>query len=181
MLEDRVLIWKLKRGRETALVQVYEKYKRLLLKIASSMLQNVATAEDVVQDVFVALAESVERLSLTGSLKGYLIRSVMNRARNVIRDGAIRRTQGYGDERLLAPLSERPDRWLILQERHHRLFRALERLPRDQRDVVTLHLLAELSFKEIASLQRQSINTVQSRYRYGLDKLRSFLCREADV
>jgi RNA polymerase sigma factor (sigma-70 family) len=181
MLEDRILIWMLKRGRETALVQVYEKYKRLLLKIASGMLRNAATAEDVVQDVFVALAESVERLSLTGSLKGYLIRSVMNRARNVIRDGAIRRTQGYGDEQLPTPSMERPDRWLILQERHHQLFRALERLPRDQRDAVSLHLLAELSFKEIASLQQQSINTVQSRYRYGLEKLRSSLCREADV
>jgi len=51
----------------------------------------------------------------------------------------------------------------------------LARLPYDQREVIVLHLHHGTRFSEIAEAQHVSINTVQSRYRYGMDKLRSML------
>ncbi len=51
----------------------------------------------------------------------------------------------------------------------------LARLSYEQREVIVLHLHHELRFREIAKALGISINTVQSRYRYGLDKLRSIL------
>ena len=53
--------------------------------------------------------------------------------------------------------------------------RALEQLPYEQREVVTLRMEADMTFRQIAALQQASINTVQGRYRYGLAKLRSLL------
>ena len=52
---------------------------------------------------------------------------------------------------------------------------ALDELPYQQREVIILHLHSGLKFKEIANFQQVSVNTIQSRYRYGLNKLRSVL------
>jgi RNA polymerase sigma-70 factor (ECF subfamily) len=52
---------------------------------------------------------------------------------------------------------------------------ALARVPEDQREVVILKLFEGLTFREIASVCDESIPTVASRYRYGVDKLRGLL------
>ena len=58
-------------------------------------------------------------------------------------------------------------------EEADKLRTALAELPYEQREVIVLHLHGDLTFAEVARQQDVSINTVQSRYRYGLDKLRS--------
>jgi RNA polymerase sigma factor (sigma-70 family) len=58
---------------------------------------------------------------------------------------------------------------------------ALAQLPQEQRQVVVLHVLGPLRFREIARQTSVSINTVQSRYRYGLAKLQSLLNGEVDL
>jgi RNA polymerase sigma-70 factor (ECF subfamily) len=55
------------------------------------------------------------------------------------------------------------------------LGRALKRLPDEQCEIIVLHLQGGLTFKAIAGALGLSINTVQSRYRYGLEKLRDLL------
>jgi len=74
--------------------------------------------------------------------------------------------------------SKRPEQWIIDNEQLRQLNEALTQLPQQQREVIILHLQGEMKFKAIAELQGVSINTVQSRYRYGLDKLRSILDSE---
>ena len=71
--------------------------------------------------------------------------------------------------------SQRPDRWIIQNEKLNNLNNALAELPYTQREVIILHVHGGLKFKAIAKSQSVSINTVQSRYRYGIDKLRSLL------
>lgn len=51
----------------------------------------------------------------------------------------------------------------------------MAQLPYEQREVVMLHLHGGMMFKQIAKSQHVSINTIQSRYRYALDKLRRLL------
>jgi RNA polymerase sigma-70 factor (ECF subfamily) len=178
MLEDRLLIWRLKRGHEPALVRVYTKYKNLLLKLACGLVRDTGAAEDLVQDVFVSLAESADRLRVNGSLKGYLIQSVLNRARNLHRAESVRQSGAAGTLERAASEETRPERWVLHHEQLQHLHRALEQLPLEQREVVTLHLRAELTFREIARVQGVSSNTVQSRYRYGLEKLRALMNSE---
>jgi len=52
---------------------------------------------------------------------------------------------------------------------------ALAAIPYEQKEVVVLHIRGQMKFRAIAELQGVSIKTVQSRYRYGLDKLRVML------
>jgi len=54
----------------------------------------------------------------------------------------------------------------------------LAQLPYEQREAISMHLQGGMKFKEIAKSQDVSIGTIQSRYRYGLDKLRSILDSE---
>ena len=63
----------------------------------------------------------------------------------------------------------------VESEQSGRLDQLLACLPYEQREVVILHLHQEMSFREIARAMDVSINTVQSRYRYGLNKLRVIL------
>ncbi len=57
---------------------------------------------------------------------------------------------------------------------------ALSQIPDEQREALLLHLYIGMRFKAIAKLKNESINTIQGRYRYGLDKLRSLLNSEAE-
>ena len=79
-----------------------------------------------------------------------------------------------------APELDRPDLSLIFGEELRLLARAFAQLPYQQREVLFLHLYSGLRFKAIAELQAESINTVQGRYRYGLDKLRALLNSEVE-
>ena len=71
--------------------------------------------------------------------------------------------------------SDGPLDWAVSQEEAEQVQILLGRLPYEQREIIVLHLHQEMRFREIAEALGVSINTVQSRYRYGLEKLRSIL------
>jgi RNA polymerase sigma-70 factor (ECF subfamily) len=179
MLEDRLLIWKFNRGNAEAVRRIYEKYKNDLVTLAAALLHNVGAAEDAVHDVFVSFLDSAGNFRLTGSLKGYLATCVANNARNRIRAGQRHENIGLDEAGPITSNIDAPDCAAIFGEELRRLGWALGRLPYEQREVLLLRLHSGLKFKAIAESQGVSINTVQGRYRYGLDKLRSLLNSEA--
>ena len=178
MLEDKLLAWRFKRGNREAFCRIYDKYRDDLLRLAVSLLNEAGTAEDVVHDVFTSFIRGGREFELTGSLKGYLATCVANRARNVNR--AHRRQQNVGLDKAgpMASKCERPDQWITCSEEFQQLSNALAQLPYNQRETITLHLQAGMKFREIAEFQDVPLNTVQSRYRCGLEKLRALLNSE---
>jgi RNA polymerase sigma factor (sigma-70 family) len=175
MIEDKLLILRLRRGGPEALRQVYDRYKVALLRLAVVLVGNAHTAEDIVHDVFVRFAQSADRLGLTGSLRSYLTTSVVNGVRNHVRD-----SRRHGETTLdhaeshLSPEAE-PPQWAILSEELASLSEALKQLPYEQREVVCCHIQAGMSLRQIATLQKVPLNTAKGRYRYGLEKLRVLL------
>lgn len=173
MLQDKLLVWKLRHGERDALRQIYQKYKTDLLALATALLNERVTAEDVVHDVFVSFAEFAAKIQLRTNLKGYLLTSVANRVRNL---QLRRRNAPRLNELIVAGIaSNGPDRLVMSAEESRQISNAIRKLPYEQREVITLHLLGGLKFATIAKSEGVSINTVQSRYRYGLSKLRSIL------
>ncbi len=73
-----------------------------------------------------------------------------------------------------------PERMAISAEQSQRIEMALSELPYQQQEVIILHFQSGMRFKAIAESRGVSINTIQSRYRYGLDKLRSLLNSEVE-
>ncbi len=175
MLEDKLLIWKFNRGNRNVLRGIYEKYKDDLVTLAAALLNDVTSAEDVVHDVFVSFIKSSPRFRLTGSLKGYLATCVANNARNKNKASQRRNNIALDDASPAAADSNRPEFRAIFGEELHQLSWALGQLPYEQREVLILHTYSGMKFKAIARQQSVSINTVQGRYRYALDKLRSML------
>jgi len=175
VMEDKLLIWKLKRGNREALRRIYDKYHGDLLKIAVVLTGRVDAAEDIVQDVFIKFAERVGRLTLSGSLRNYLVTSTINGVRNLRRDRQRHRTLSLDGADLLSSGQKMPDQWAVMSEQLENLSDAMASLPYEQREVVALRMEADMTLRKIAELQGTSISTVQARYRYGIDKLRSLL------
>ena len=175
MLEDKVLIWKFKSGSSDALCRIYEKYKKDLLRLATILLNNVNDAEDIVHDVFLSFAQSAETLTLSGNLRSYLLTCVANRARNKNWANQHRQTIRLDEAEPIIAHSKTPEQWMIQTEELRRWSDMMSQLPYEQREVVILHLRADMKFRQIAQSQGVSVDTVKGRYRYGLNKLRSIL------
>jgi RNA polymerase sigma-70 factor (ECF subfamily) len=174
MLEDKVLVFRFNRGSREALRKIYEKYKEDLLGLAVALLNDISLAEDVVHDVFVSFAQSVGTFNLTGSLKSYLSTCVANRARDRNRKKCqLDSTLDVADE--ISSDAVSPEQSAMCNDKSQQLINLLSKLPYDQCEIIVLHLHHGLKFRQIAKLQSVSINTIQSRYRYGLDKLGSML------
>lgn len=175
MIKDMVLIWKFRSGDSAALARIYEDHRKGLLRIAAGLLSQTSVAEDIVHDVFVQLAEAPEKLRPRGNLRSFLVTCVVNRVRNANKAMRQRRTGAIEMACELVADRPAPERWIIESERLIRLNDALTQLPYEQRETVVLRLQGGLKFRDIAASQGVSINTVMSRYRYGLDRLRSLL------
>ena len=175
MLEDKLLVWKFKCGNKDAFCRIYEKYRDDLLRLAISLLNETSAAEDVVHDVFTTFIHNVENFRLTGSLKGYLSTCVANKARNINRKQSARQNIASDSIKTIAKKSENPSQWILCSEDLKLLANALAQLPDNQKETITLRLQSKMKFREIAKFHNVSIKTAQSRYRIGLDKLRSLL------
>jgi len=175
MLEDRYLVWRLRRGDPQALCRIYSRYETDLLTLAASLLGRKDLAGDVLQDVFVRFIESIDRFELTGSLKGYLATCIVNRARDYLRKDRRRVGEPLETAHGTASGQHGPLDAIIAGERRQLVRAALAELPGEQREVVLLHLQTGLRFREIAAAQGIPAKTVESRYRYGLNRLKSML------
>lgn len=175
MMEDRLLLESVKSGQKDALRTIYERYEGTLLALAGNLLDDPATAEDVLQDVLVSFVQSVHRVKIRSSLKGYLAMAVVNRTRDYYRRRPRQQVVSIDAARGMAADGEGPVQMVQRSEQAQRARAALTELPYEQREAITLRLHADMKFREIAKIQNVSVKTALSRYRYGLDKLRSML------
>jgi RNA polymerase sigma-70 factor (ECF subfamily) len=177
MIEDERLKRKFKSGSAGALQRIYEKYRDYLLTLAMALVNDAGLAEDIVQDVFVAFAQSNGTFKLCGSLKSYLATCTLNRCRDQMR-ARKRRPLSLDEDKPIQSGFAPPDKRMIADERSRQVAGAMAQLPYEQREVIALHLNASMKLRQIAGLQNVSVSTVKGRYRYGLQKLRATLNRK---
>lgn len=174
MLNEKQLLCRARQGCRDSVRQIYELYSDQMLTLANALLNDIAQAEDVVHDVFVSFAQSLDDFKLKKSLKGYFITCTHNLARDRLR---AKKRQAEKLPRLAAKDIDHvtPDVQAQQKESANLLRDALQQLPIEQREAVVLRIRMGLTFKQIADMQDVSANTSQGRYRYGLDKLRSLI------
>ena len=173
MLEDHILLRRSKHGDRSAFDRIYQKYLDALLTVAMSLLGNAGEAEDVVQDVFTSFVESLDTFRLRGNLRGFLAACVANKCRDMLRKRNHPATDGRASAK--AAHASEPLELVIRDEQVRHIQDALSRLPYEQREVITLHVHAGLTFRAVARALEVPLGTVQSRYRYGLSSLRTEL------
>ncbi|MGD8499496.1 MAG: sigma-70 family RNA polymerase sigma factor [Phycisphaerales bacterium] len=177
-MEDKLLVLRCKRGSPDALGRIYEKYKNDLLILAIALLNETSAAEDIVHDVFLSFVQAIEKFRLTGSLRGYLLTCVANRARNANKAKHGHRFESDPPEPVCPDLDE-PSQSIMCNEQLQQLSNAMAQLPYEQREVLMLHFQAAMTLRKVANSLGISVNTAKSRCRYGLHKLRSILDHEA--
>ena len=174
MPDEKQLIKQFNQGSKEALCQIYQRYKNDLYGFALSLLHDVQTAEDVVHDVFVSFAQKSGQYTLKGKLRNYLLAGVANRSRDLWRRKSHK--DRPLDETVAMPATQySPEQYRILTEEYTLLQKVLSKIPYEQRQIILLHLHQDLTFRQVACTLGISINTVQSRYRYGLEKLSTLL------
>lgn len=179
-MEDKLLVFRCKRGSKEALSRIYEKYKKDLVLLAVALLNDAGIAEDVVHDVFVQFVEDIRDFRLTGSLKGYLLTCTANCARNRNKTATVRAGIVVSPQEPVGSMPDAPVETIICNEQLQQLGAAMAQLPYEQREVIMLHLHAAMTFDTISKSQEISVNTAKSRYRYGLDKLKLILNHEIE-
>jgi RNA polymerase sigma-70 factor, ECF subfamily len=177
MLEDRILIWKARRGDRLAFDRIYHRYLDPMLSVAMALLHDRSEAEEVVQDVFVSFVGSLDGFELRGNLKAFLATCVANRSRDRIRHETRKAALDLPPSEVTGDAPD-PIEQAIQSEQVQRVQAALAQLPYEQREVIALHIHGGLTFRAMARTLECPLGTVQARYRYGIDKLRVLLNSE---
>ena len=179
--DDAQLLADYRRGDTEALGLLVEKYKRPLFGFLSRFASQPSEADEWFQETWVRAIQHMNFFRQR-NLLGWLFRI----AHNLIIDQHRRRKPDCSLDAPCAdsgqPFSDRvpaPGLSPALQaaglDLGHRIEAAAARLPPEQREVFWLRMQAGLPFKEIARIQRCSINTALARMQYALDKLRTAL------
>jgi RNA polymerase sigma-70 factor, ECF subfamily len=159
-------------GDEQAFSALYDQFGDRLYRAALAMLGSRQDAEDVVQEVFVAILLSRRRLAEVRDFTAYLFTALRRAAgRCAARRSRAPALSDRAVNEAVADPAQRDER----SQYAERLDRAMSALPTEQREVIALKIDGELSFTQIAEIMGVSINTAASRYRYALEKLRSSL------
>ena len=148
-----------------------------LLLFARQQARNSHDAEDLVQEAFVRMWRLYGQ---SGELAPGLVYRAIRRlaidwARSLDRR-ATREQKTFLD----SPMSTSFESNLEHDERQQALLRAVDRLPTEQKEVLTLKVWGELTFDEIARTLDLSLNTVASRHRYALQKLKTWVPEELE-
>jgi RNA polymerase sigma-70 factor (sigma-E family) len=140
------------------LTELYDARRLGLVRLALLLVDDLPTAEDVVQDAFTAIyRRHGQALDGVENVGGYLHTAVVNAARSVLRKRRTVRAAPPGVE-YSVPADER----MLLAEEHREVLDALRTLPTRQREVLVLRYWSELTEAQIADVLSISRGTVKS-------------------
>lgn len=169
-------------GDVRAFEQLYERHKGALFRYFLRQCPSRAIAEELYQDVWTSLVRSRARYRVRAKFTTMLYRMAQNRlidhrrsaAANPGHDGI-----GADDFDHPADANPAPDEQLEIERRAARLRRAIAELPPDQRDAFLLREEGGLRLEQIARLTGVGGETVKSRLRYAVAKLRESLSEKS--
>jgi RNA polymerase sigma-70 factor (sigma-E family) len=158
---------------DEAVTALYAAHYRHLVRLSGLLLRDVAAAEEVVQDAFVAMHGSWRRLRDPDKALPYLRQAVVNRSRSALRRRAIE--QRHAPHRM--PDAPSAEHGALGALEHQEVLAALRRLPLRQREALVLRYYGDLSEAEIAAAMGISRGAVKSHASRGMAALRSMLER----
>jgi RNA polymerase sigma-70 factor (sigma-E family) len=160
---------------DRAVTELYHAHYRSLVRLAMLLVRDVATAEEVVQDSFVAMHDGWRRLRDSEKALSYLRQSVVNRARSVLRHRMV------VDRNAPKPTPDMPsaEQGAIAALERSAVVSALRTLPARQREALVLRYYADLSEAQIASAMGISRGAVKSHTARAMASLRGVLEGEA--
>ncbi len=171
---DSDLARRITRGDDDALIALYQRHGRAVFSLAYYIIRNRALAEEITQDVFIALWQKASQFDAArGRLDSWLLQITRNLSIDYLRYERRRHSDALpiDDMELHATTSNGPVSELYRRELHN----LLERLPAEQRQVIELAYFQGYTHSEIAAGLKLPVGTVKSRILLGLRKLKGLL------
>jgi RNA polymerase sigma-70 factor (ECF subfamily) len=182
--EDEVLAAAFLVGDDDSFGELFRRHEGLVLAIVRRYARSPEDAADLVQRTFLRAFEATRHTLRKTPLKAvpfrrWLVRVAVNLSKNHVRD-AYRARRVPLEEAAHAAVEPGAPEAILRREREERLRAAILRLPRRQREVMTLRIDAELSFSEIADILEIGENAAKVNFHHATRRLRRVLEKEAE-
>jgi RNA polymerase sigma factor (sigma-70 family) len=182
-LNEWTLIDQLKKGDESAFKFIVDTWKDMVYNTALSIVQQSEDAEDVTQEVFVQVYQSIRGFKSESKLSTWLYRITLSKAmdherrkKRKKRFGFVKTLFGEGNEVVVdLPDFNHPGVTLDNKEKAAILFRAMETLPDNQRMAFVLNKVEGLSYQEISEVMNTTVSAVESLLHRAKTNLRKEL------
>jgi RNA polymerase sigma-70 factor (ECF subfamily) len=170
-MDDIEIIRRLKDGEDEIFRMVVEKYQKMVLNCSYKFLRNRESAEDITQEVFLQVFESINSFRADSKLSTWIYRITVTKSLNHLK--SLKRKKRFAmlislfgedevEQRIPAPENMSPIKELENQDRARVLSLALDKLPENQRIAFTLSKNNEMSYEEISLILNTSISSVES-------------------
>jgi RNA polymerase sigma factor (sigma-70 family) len=182
-LNEWTLIERLKEGDQAAFKEIVESSQGLVYNTALGIVQNPEDAEDVAQEVFVQLYESIKSFKGESKLSTWLYRVTISKAMDLLRKKKRKKRFAFvqslfgNNEELVhdPPDYIHPGVSLDNKEKAKELFKAIEQLPEKQKIAFTLNRIEGLSYQEISEIMKLTVASVESLLHRARKNLRKYL------
>jgi RNA polymerase sigma-70 factor (ECF subfamily) len=171
-LSDHALVLAVGRYDEAAMGELYRRHGRSVFGLATRLLTDRTTAEEILQDVFVRLWRQPERFDANrGELRAFLLRETHSRSVDRMRSDSARSRREDRHQREDASPTVDVDREVWHLIRSERIKDALDELSAGERDAIMLAYFEGHTYREVAVMLNEPEGTIKSRIRLGLKKL----------
>jgi RNA polymerase sigma-70 factor (sigma-E family) len=153
------------------IAELHARHYVRLVRLAVALIDHRESAEEVVQDAFLATIRRWDQLRDQSAAQAYLRRAVINGSRDRLRARRVRRAASAPE----ADHIRSPEDEVLMLEEHRALLAALRMLPLRQREVLVLRYFSDLSERETADAVGISVGGVKSSAHRGMAALRSLL------
>jgi RNA polymerase sigma-70 factor (ECF subfamily) len=150
------------------LEHIIEQHQNQLFSFAFFRIGSYEAAQDIVQDVFLKFYENMKHIDVAQNVKTYLFKSISNACTDYQRKFA---KMQYVDIDTLNDVLIREEQKECLAE-YIRIEDLLRDLSKEQAEVLRLKFVDDLNFVEISHMLDENVNTIKSRYKYAIEKLK---------
>ena len=178
VLTDAQLLALIARGENWALSEIYDRYSRLIFSLALKILDDRASAEEIVQQVFTKVWRNArDYRAERGKFSSWVTSITHHQCIDELRRRRVRPVTQPGNEELLYELASDDDPAQAVQYTFERarVREALQQIPAEQRIVIELAFWGGLTHREIAVYCHSPLGTVKTRSRLGMQRLKRLL------
>jgi RNA polymerase sigma-70 factor (ECF subfamily) len=169
-LNQPELVEKLRQGNELAFTQFVEEWQDMVYNTAMGIVQNEDDADDITQEVFIQVFQSIGSFKGESKISTWLYRITVSKSLDLEkkkgrkkRFAVIQRLFGGSEEEQVSPVEfDHPGVLMEKKEKAATLFKALKQLPPNHRIAYTLHKLEGQSYQEIAEIMNTTLFAVES-------------------
>ena len=172
-MEERLLVKRAKRGDVDAFGELYGQIYKKLYAYALYTLKRPEDAEDVVGEAVVDAFAGIGQLKKEESFANWMYQIVANKCRQKMRD--YYRKEEELSEEVIEANTPPEDCWSDSKEEHIQVRHAFFQLPKEDREILGMHVLFGYKTREIAQFLQMNENTVRSRESRALKRMRRML------